>query len=158
MNFSQEAQGFTPTDSHSRLYYDFNKEQKPQQKNYQDPMKGVVTQHEKPQAPTSPSKVRGMSLAELVRSNSPVKLKSSAAEKQELDSTCLPASQPPNNSLPSPPPPPPPPPVVVSCLPKTPIQSPTRPVHNATSLENRLVKVWENRLTEMTAKSVSVKL
>ncbi|XP_042228384.1 anillin-like isoform X2 [Homarus americanus] len=130
---SLEAQGFTPTDSRSRLYYDFKRERQQQQKPPREssPTKSTIQAEEKIQPPVSPSKVRGMSLAEFVRSTSPDKMKSTTKAKQIASSSFLPSSQPSNASLlPLPatslstPPPvasiPPPPPPVASLPPPTP--------------------------------------
>ena len=128
--FGQEAQGFTPSDSRSKLYYDFKKEQ---QKNAAEgsPSKHVSTTRI-PSPPSSPSKVRSISLAELIRSNSPQK--SSQVTKQESSAACLPVIQTSNACLP----PPPPPPVVVSCLPKSPVSSPSRLFARASSPESKI--------------------
>nr|XP_045607574.1 anillin-like isoform X2 [Procambarus clarkii] len=138
---SLEAQGFTPTASKSRLHYDFKRENH-DQSNCSSPVK-VSAPQEKIQQPVSPSKVKGMSLAEFVRSSSPDKLKSSGTEKQNTASSCLLASQlsmalvpqTSNNSLQPPKSPPPAPPIVVSCLPKSPCQSPTRELTRVPSPE-----------------------
>lgn len=115
---TQEAQGFTPTDSRSKLHYDFKKEQG--KSAAEESSSKLISATAVPPPPASPSKVRSLSLAELIRSNSPQK--SSQVTKQESSAACLPVAQTSNTCLP---PPPPPPPVVVSCLPK----SPRRPAH-----------------------------
>ncbi|XP_050688938.1 anillin-like isoform X3 [Eriocheir sinensis] len=115
---SLEAQGFTPTDSRSKLHYDFKKEQG--KSAAEESSSKLISATAVPPPPASPSKVRSLSLAELIRSNSPQK--SSQVTKQESSAACLPVAQTSNTCLP---PPPPPPPVVVSCLPK----SPRRPAH-----------------------------
>ncbi|KAK8401672.1 hypothetical protein O3P69_001061 [Scylla paramamosain] len=127
---SQEAQGFTPSDSRSKLYYDFKKEQ---QKNATEgsPSKPFSTTRI-PSPPASPSKVRSISLAELIRSNSPQK--SSQVTKQESSAACLPVTQTSNTCLL----PPPPPPVVVSCLPKSPVSSPSRLFARVSSPESKI--------------------
>lgn len=114
---TQEAQGFTPTDSRSKLFYDFKKEQG--KSSAEESSSKLISATAVPPPPASPSKVRSLSLAELIRSNSPQK--SSQVTKQESSAACLPVAQTSNTCLP----PPPPPPVVVSCLPK----SPRRPAH-----------------------------
>lgn len=107
----QEAQGFTPSDSRSKLFYDFKKEQR---KNVaEEGSSQLISATAVPPPPASPSKVRSLSLAELIRSNSPQK--SGQVTKQESSAACLPVAQMSNTCLP-----PPPPPVVVSCLPKSP--------------------------------------
>ncbi|KAK8401671.1 hypothetical protein O3P69_001061 [Scylla paramamosain] len=125
-----EAQGFTPSDSRSKLYYDFKKEQ---QKNATEgsPSKPFSTTRI-PSPPASPSKVRSISLAELIRSNSPQK--SSQVTKQESSAACLPVTQTSNTCLL----PPPPPPVVVSCLPKSPVSSPSRLFARVSSPESKI--------------------
>ncbi|XP_071548148.1 uncharacterized protein [Panulirus ornatus] len=129
-----EAQGFTPSESHSRLYYDFKKDHP--QTSHPSPAKEVVLAQDKLQPSVSPSKVRGMSLAEFVRSTSPSKMKSPATEKQNPASSRLPASRSSNASLPLPPPPP----VVVSCLPKSPCPSPTCELTRMPSPETQPLK------------------
>ncbi|XP_068229036.1 anillin-like isoform X3 [Palaemon carinicauda] len=119
-----EAQGFTPTESRSRLYFDFKKEQ------------GVST-NEGPTPPVSPSKVKGMSLAEFMRGNgSPTKVTSPAKEKNKIASkpSCKQLnSVHDNNSISSTAPPPPP--VILSCLPKSPASSPVRTLSRVPSPE-----------------------
>ena len=127
--FEQEAQGFTPTDSRSKLFYDYKKEQ---QKGVSEgsPSK-PFSATEIPPPPASPSKVRSLSLAELIRSNSP--LKSSPVTKQESSTACLPVAQTSNTCLP-----PPPPPVVVSCLPKSSMSSPSHKFARVSSPESKV--------------------
>ncbi|MPC43621.1 hypothetical protein E2C01_037271 [Portunus trituberculatus] len=127
---SQEAQGFTPTDSRSKLYYDFKKDQQ-KNANEESPSKTFSTTRI-PSPPASPSKVRSISLAELIRSNSPQK--SSQVTKQESSTACLPVTQTSNTCLPLPPPPP----VVVSCLPKSPVSSPSRLFARVSSPETKI--------------------
>ncbi|XP_066988802.1 anillin-like [Macrobrachium rosenbergii] len=119
-----EAQGFTPTESHSRLYYDFKKEQEAQTNG-------------EPAAPVSPSKVKGMSLAEFMRNHSsPTKVTSPVKEKNKI------ASKPSLNQLNSvhanssiATPAPPPPPVILTCHPKSPASSPVRTLSRVASPE-----------------------
>ncbi|XP_045117438.1 anillin-like isoform X3 [Portunus trituberculatus] len=125
-----EAQGFTPTDSRSKLYYDFKKDQQ-KNANEESPSKTFSTTRI-PSPPASPSKVRSISLAELIRSNSPQK--SSQVTKQESSTACLPVTQTSNTCLPLPPPPP----VVVSCLPKSPVSSPSRLFARVSSPETKI--------------------
>lgn len=62
---SQEAQGFTPSESHSRLYYDFKKDHP--QTSHPSPAKEVVLAQDKLQPSVSPSK-------ECVQDSSPSKV------------------------------------------------------------------------------------
>ncbi|XP_063587619.1 anillin-like isoform X5 [Penaeus indicus] len=118
---SQEAQGFTPTESRSRLYYDFKKEGK--MKRDISPEKQVqMTQGEV--GFSSPTQAKCLSLADIVMSNSPNKVRSPLKESLNTTSACLNAAKPATSS--TPPPPPPLPPVVVSCLPKSPCSSPAK--------------------------------
>ncbi|XP_042861086.1 anillin-like isoform X2 [Penaeus japonicus] len=118
---SLEAQGFTPTESRSRLYYDFKKEEKvkrdlsPPKKQVQKTQDGVGS--------SSPTKTKGMSLADLVMSSSPTKVRSPLKESLSTTSACLNATKSATSSVPAPPPLPP---VVVSCLPKSPCSSPAK--------------------------------
>lgn len=97
------------------------------------PEKQASSAPEKCSTPSSPSKVRNISLAEFVRSTSPSKPTSMQ------DGTPAPAcklpTHPANTS--TPPPPPPLPPVVVSCMAKSPRSSPTRLLDRVPSPEAR---------------------
>lgn len=72
--------------------------------------------------PSSPSKVRNVSLAEFVRSTSPSK--PTSMQDDAPTPACKLPTHSANTSIP--PPPPPLPPVVVSCMAKSPCSSPTR--------------------------------
>nr|XP_027211116.1 uncharacterized protein LOC113804437 [Penaeus vannamei] len=116
-----EAQGFTPTESRSRLYYDFKKEKKV--KRDISPKKQVRM----PQGDvgfSSPTQAKCLSLADIVMSSSPNKVRSPLKESLNTTSACLSAAKPASSS--TPPSPPPLPPVVVSCLPKSPCSSPAK--------------------------------
>ncbi|XP_037799219.1 anillin-like [Penaeus monodon] len=116
-----EAQGFTPTESRSRLYYDFKKEVKV--KRDISPKKQVqMTQGDV--GFSSPTQAKGLSLADIVMSSSPNKVRSPPKESLNTTSACLNAAKPATSS--TPPPPPPLPPVVVSYLPKSPCSSPAK--------------------------------
>ena len=149
----QEAQGFTPTESRSRLYYDFKREREATSK-----------KEEESQPPTSPSKVKGMSLAEFMRTSgsptkfgSPTKVPTGAGSPTKVTSPLKEHKQVSNkasehkeisnkasisrlssshaNGGTAAPTPPPPPPVILTCHPKSPASSPVRTLARAPSPE-----------------------